>query len=76
MRKTKPVSLSFPKTDIGKVANQVWKEQEELGCINVAKGRLCRKWGEAQGLLYKMHPDFKKGNAAQLSFGQKQWWRH
>ena len=28
--------------------------------MNLAKGRICIKWGIAQEVFYKMHPDFKK----------------
>ena len=59
MKNTKPISSSFSKTDIGKLANQAWKEQEELGWINVAKGRLCRKWGET--MLHSFHLDKNNG---------------
>ena len=32
---------------------------EKKGWLNVAKGRLSKKWGEVQGIYYQLHPDLK-----------------
>ena len=52
-----PVPPHFPDTTIGELVKQAWCDQEALGWVNVAKGRICRKWGDAQGQFYKEHPD-------------------
>ena len=59
MRDETPRPPTFPETTIGGIAKQAWKEQEALGWINVAKGRLCKKWGEAQGEFYRLHPELR-----------------
>ena len=54
-----PVAPNFPATPIGDLTGQAWEEQQALGWINVAKGRLCKSWGKAQGQFYSMHPDLQ-----------------
>ena len=51
MTATQPIKPSIPDTEIGTTAQQAWNEQEALGWMNLAKGRICIKWGMAQELL-------------------------
>ena len=60
MTDTQLIKPSFPNTEIGNKVQQAWNDQEALGWMNVAKGRICIKWGIAQELFYKMHPDLQK----------------
>ena len=46
-----------------------WKEQESIGWGQVMKGRLSKKWGEAQHIYYQMNPDTKR----EKRFNQKTW---
>ena len=59
MTDTVPIPPNIPETSLGLLVKQAWTEQESVGWINVAKGRLCRKWGEAHGRYYNMHPDLR-----------------
>ena len=59
MDNTTPITPVFPDDDIGTIARQAWEEQQKIGWINVAKGRLSKKWGTAQGFYYQMHPELK-----------------
>ena len=55
-----PPTPEFPCTVLGETARKAWSDQASLGWINFAKGRLCKKWGEAQALYYKERPDLRE----------------
>ena len=54
-----PIRPEFPDDKIGAIVQQAWDDQEAVGWVNVAKGRLCKRWGVAQELFYQMHPDLR-----------------
>ena len=42
-----PVRPLFPDNQLGRLVSQAWTEQKALSWVNVAKGRLVKKWGVA-----------------------------
>ena len=52
-----PSPPTFAKDKIGQLTQKAWKEQEGIGWVQVAQGRLSKTWGEAQGVYYAMNPD-------------------
>ena len=54
-----PSPPQFNKDKIGQLTQQAWQEQEGIGWVQVAQGRLSKKWGEAQGVYYAMNPSLK-----------------
>ena len=54
-----PQSPIFTPDTIGQLAKKAWKEQELIGWMHVAQGRLSKTWGEAQGVYYKMNPELR-----------------
>ena len=42
-----PEPPEFPNTEIGNMAKQAWEEQQHIGWIHTAQGRLSKKWGVA-----------------------------
>ena len=52
-----------------KVLLEAWVEQERIGWGQLMKGRLSKKWGEAQQIYYQMNPDTKRVKY----FNQKAW---
>ena len=59
MTNTTPHSPFFPTSAIGKAVKLAWEEQEQIGWIQVAQGRLSKKWGKAQGMYYYANPDLR-----------------
>ena len=55
-----PQQPLFGDDKIGQLASKAWKEQEEIGWIHVAQGRLSKQWGEAQWAYYVMNPELKE----------------
>ena len=49
----------FTTDKIGRLAKKTWKEQELIGWMHVAQGRLSKTWGEAQGVYYEMNPELR-----------------
>ena len=45
--------------DMGVVMSEIWREQREIGLINLFKGQISKKWETAQTLFYKEFPHRK-----------------
>ena len=52
-----PTELEYKRDAIGTLIHQAWDEQKQIGWFNLLKGRLSKKWGEAQEKFYRQHPD-------------------
>ena len=67
-----PILPQIPTDDIGHLVQKAWQEQEKIGWSNIMKGRLSKKWGQAQQNFYSSNPTTSTKRVSPDFFGQQE----